>query len=69
MVGAITVIAATPVIAIRREMTITAVQADPDLRGAMVMVMAEATAVPAGAVEEVMVEAVAVATVEAGIGR
>ena len=69
MVGAITVIAATPVIAIRREMTITAVQADLDLRGATGMVMAEAMAVPAGAAEEVTVEAVAVAMVEAGIGR
>jgi hypothetical protein len=50
-------------------MTFAAIQADPVLRGGMVMVMGEATAVPAGAVDEVTVEAVAVAMVVAGIGR
>jgi len=63
-----TVIAATPVIAIR-VMTIAAIQDGRALRGAMVMVMEEATAVPAGAVDEVTVEAVAVAMVVADIGR
>ncbi len=68
-VGAITATAVIPVIAIRRVTTITVVQADPVLRGAMVMVMAEATAVPAEAVDVVTVEAVEAAMVEAGIGR
>lgn len=69
MVGGITVIAATPVIAIRRATTFAAVRVGPVLLGGMVMVMEEATAVPAGAVDEVTVEAVAVAMVEADIGR